>query len=415
MILPPPLPLLLSPDCLNPRSECETNPERVVAWLPKSDLSFRLALSVPVPWVEQAEMEVSRKQGWEASQGAWRPAGSSCLLQAAPVVESLQCAWRWVSALEGREHWLLYPEEVESRGLEWFGKGWATSTSRVGMQIQVQWAPKTCPWTPRVCHLSRNISWVSSSSETGDFSQMSCLKTHSSLPLAPHLFSFQFLCTSFPEWILWSLFCHYCLLPQESAVVPHCYQNTNPLALCSKPCPASVFLMDFILLCSLGALLLSWLALWTHMPAACSGSGHGLEQSHLLLHRRVSFNSQVQAFCEAQNPVSRHGEGPAHLHLCSTGVARQAPPLSGIPQARVLEWAAIPFSRGSSWPRDWTRVSGIAGRFFIIWATREALIFTLFVIFSLHFSWKPLKAWPHIVSDNGSCSVMSDSLWSHGL
>ena len=233
MILPPPLPLLLSPVCLNSRSECETNPERVVAWLPKSDLSFRLALSVPVPWVEQTEMEVNRKQSWEASQGAWRPAGSSCLLQAAPVVESLQCAQRWVSALEGREHWLLYPEEVESRGLEWFGKGWATSTSRVGMQIQVQWAPKTCPWTPRACHLSRNISWVSSSSEPGDFSQMSCLKTHSSLPLAPHLFSLQFLCTSFPEWILWSLFCHYCLPPQESAAV-----HTNPLALRSRPCAA---------------------------------------------------------------------------------------------------------------------------------------------------------------------------------
>ena len=35
-------------------------------------------------------------------------------------------------------------------------------------------------------------------------------------------------------------------------MLPHCYQNTNPLALHSKPCPASVFLTDFILLCSLG-------------------------------------------------------------------------------------------------------------------------------------------------------------------
>ena len=33
---------------------------------------------------------------------------------------------------------------------------------------------------------------------------------------------------------------------------------------------------------------------------------------------------------------------------------------------------AIPFSRGSSQPRDWTQVSCIAGRFFTIWATREA-------------------------------------------
>ena len=44
----------------------------------------------------------------------------------------------------------------------------------------------------------------------------------------------------------------------------------------------------------------------------------------------------------------------------------------GILQARVLEWVAISFSRGSSWPRDWTWVSHILGRCFTIWATREA-------------------------------------------
>ena len=52
-----------------------------------------------------------------------------------------------------------------------------------------------------------------------------------------------------------------------------------------------------------------------------------------------------------------------------------SPPASsvhGILQARILEWVAISFSRGSSQPRDWTRVSCIAGRRFILWATREA-------------------------------------------
>ena len=34
-------------------------------------------------------------------------------------------------------------------------------------------------------------------------------------------------------------------------------------------------------------------------------------------------------------------------------------------------WVAIPFSRGSSQPRDWTWISSIAGGFFAIWATRE--------------------------------------------
>ena len=44
----------------------------------------------------------------------------------------------------------------------------------------------------------------------------------------------------------------------------------------------------------------------------------------------------------------------------------------GILQGRILEWIAIPFSRRSSQCRDQTRVSCIAGRYFTIWATREA-------------------------------------------
>ena len=48
-------------------------------------------------------------------------------------------------------------------------------------------------------------------------------------------------------------------------------------------------------------------------------------------------------------------------------------PVHGILQARILEWVAYPFSRGSSQPRDWTQVSHIAGGFFTSWAAREAL------------------------------------------
>ena len=44
----------------------------------------------------------------------------------------------------------------------------------------------------------------------------------------------------------------------------------------------------------------------------------------------------------------------------------------GILYARTLEWVTIPFSRGSSQPRDRTWVSCIAGRFFTIWTTRKA-------------------------------------------
>ena len=66
--------------------------------------------------------------------------------------------------------------------------------------------------------------------------------------------------------------------------------------------------------------------------------------------------------------------------------------IHGILQATVLEWVAISFSRGSSWPRDRTQVSHIAGRHFNLWATREAPFcieyesmndFYLFIYFAL--------------------------------
>ena len=44
----------------------------------------------------------------------------------------------------------------------------------------------------------------------------------------------------------------------------------------------------------------------------------------------------------------------------------------GILQARILEWVVISFSRGSSWPRDQTWSSALAGGSFTVWATKDA-------------------------------------------
>ena len=52
-----------------------------------------------------------------------------------------------------------------------------------------------------------------------------------------------------------------------------------------------------------------------------------------------------------------------------SGVPSPSPSLKGSP--RILEWLAYPFSRGSSRPRNPTRVSCITGRFFTNWAMRE--------------------------------------------
>ena len=78
-------------------------------------------------------------------------------------------------------------------------------------------------------------------------------------------------------------------------------------------------------------------------------------------------------------------------------VTHQAPLSMGILQARILEWVAMPSSRGSSQPRDWTSISSIscigdalAGGFFTTSATWEALIAHRWVglnLSSLFFHW----------------------------
>ena len=60
------------------------------------------------------------------------------------------------------------------------------------------------------------------------------------------------------------------------------------------------------------------------------------------------------------------------LFVTLWSVAHQGSSVHGIHERRILEWVAIPFSRGSSWPRDRTRASHVAGRSFTIWATRKA-------------------------------------------
>ena len=71
-----------------------------------------------------------------------------------------------------------------------------------------------------------------------------------------------------------------------------------------------------------------------------------------ILGKRSSSVSHVQLFCDRKD--------------CSP----LGSSVHGILQA-ILEWVDISFSRGSSWPRDQTRVSCIAGRFSAVWATRK--------------------------------------------
>ena len=60
-------------------------------------------------------------------------------------------------------------------------------------------------------------------------------------------------------------------------------------------------------------------------------------------------------------------------HLCLTLCDPMDYTVPEILQARILDWVAFPFFRGSSQPRDRTQVSHIADRFFTSWATREPI------------------------------------------
>ena len=87
--------------------------------------------------------------------------------------------------------------------------------------------------------------------------------------------------------------------------------------------------------------------------------------------------SCLQQFCY-DSSRGRQGctDSPIGAKSSEVKVAQSCPArshglLQGILQARILEWVAVPFSRGSSPPRDRTWVFHIAGGFFIIWATWE--------------------------------------------
>ena len=85
----------------------------------------------------------------------------------------------------------------------------------------------------------------------------------------------------------------------------------------------------------------------------------------------------VQSLTTLTEPVFalRRFDCRAHntkLPPCSMDCSPPDSSVHGIFQAKILEWIAIPFSRGSSQPRNLTQVSCIAGRFLTIWATKES-------------------------------------------
>ena len=101
-------------------------------------------------------------------------------------------------------------------------------------------------------------------------------------------------------------------------------------------------------------------------------------------HSIIKYMTLAQNLWRAWDLAMRMGE-PAYLctdiwvkwkvkvvQSCPTLCDPMDYTVHGILPARILEWVAVPFSRGSSQPRDWIQVSHIAGGFFTSWATWES-------------------------------------------
>ena len=102
----------------------------------------------------------------------------------------------------------------------------------------------------------------------------------------------------------------------------------------------------------------------TELPGNSLGHSKNIKCSHYRLWVSSIFEPSRHA-CSVTSVVSNS----VWPHDCSLPGSS----VHGILQARILEWVAMPSSRGSFQPRDQTQVSLTAGRFFTIWATGEAL------------------------------------------
>ena len=95
------------------------------------------------------------------------------------------------------------------------------------------------------------------------------------------------------------------------------------------------------------------------------------EQCHTILHPyhgTLWMNPEsINKRYESESEVAQSCPTLCDLMDCSLPGSS----VHGVFQARVLEWFAISFSRGSSHPRDRTQVSRTVGRCFTVWATRE--------------------------------------------
>ena len=126
--------------------------------------------------------------------------------------------------------------------------------------------------------------------------------------------------------------------------------------ICEKWRLAWIFLND---LCCVYLVVQSCLTFCN--PMDCSPPGSSVHEDSPGKNTRVGCHALLQGIF----PTQGSNRGLLHYKQILYYLSHQGSP-------RILEWVACPFSRGSSWPGNQTRVSCMAGRFFTSWVIREA-------------------------------------------
>ena len=121
-----------------------------------------------------------------------------------------------------------------------------------------------------------------------------------------------------------------------------------------------------------------WQCVETFLIAATEGSLqiYYVESSDAAKHLSMPRTASTTRNCPSPNIQSGKVESESVSHSVMFVIPMDCRPpgssVHGVLRARILEWVAIHFSRGSSQSRDQSWVSCITGRLFTIWATMEA-------------------------------------------
>ena len=153
----------------------------------------------------------------------------------------------------------------------------------------------------------------------------------------------------------------------------------------------------------------AWVSRWHSRAPICSSVQSGLSLALLESYCGLEWQLKCPGFSQMFSPLAVFPSALL-LFICYYCLVTKScltlcdpmdcsPPGSSvheISQARMLEWVAIPSSRGSSQPRDRIHISCIGGRVLCSWASREAPLPIYLAAHGLSCGMRDLIPWPGI-------------------